>query len=182
MTARDVISEIMRVPDRSCDTCAMTPTEVDEYFMSLAMGIARGCGEDGEVPVGAVAVRGSRIISCGANGREGEKNALSHAELNAISAACTALGGWRLTGVTLYVTLEPCAMCAGAVINAHIPRVVYAAKDARAGAMGSIVKLQSLPLGYHPLVEGCERYSREAAQLLREFFYLRRLKPSKRLP
>lgn len=174
MTAREVMSEIMRVPDRSGDICALTPTEADEYFMSLAMEIARGCGEDGEVPVGAVAVRGSRIISCGANGREEEKNALSHAELNAISAACAALGGWRLTGVTLYVTLEPCAMCAGAIINAHIPRVVYAAKDARAGAMGSIVKLQSLPLGYHPLVEGCERFSRESAGLLREFFLARR--------
>ncbi|MDY2845614.1 MAG: nucleoside deaminase, partial [Eubacteriales bacterium] len=85
-----------------------------------------------------------------------------------------ALGGWRLTGVTLYVTLEPCAMCAGAIINAHIPRVVYAAKDARAGAMGSIVKLQSLPLGYHPLTEVCERFSRESAGLLREFFLARR--------
>ena len=76
--------------------------------------------------------------------------------------------------MTLYVTLEPCAMCAGAIINAHIPRVVYAAKDARAGAMGSIVKMQVLPLGYHPLTEVCERYSREAAQLLREFFLARR--------
>lgn len=101
MTAREVMSEIMRVPDRSGDTCALTKTEADEYFMSLAMEIARGCAEVGEVPVGAVVVRGSRIISCGANGREGEKSALSHAELNAISAACTALGGWRLTGLSL---------------------------------------------------------------------------------
>lgn len=164
----------MRVPDRSGDTCALTPTETDEYFMSLAMDIARSCANDGEVPVGAIAVRGSRIISCGANGREGEKNALSHAELNAISASCRTLGGWRLTGVTLYVTLEPCAMCAGAIINAHIPRVVYAAKDARAGAMGSVVKMQALPLGYRPLVERCERYARESVILLREFFLARR--------
>ncbi len=171
-----VIREIMLTPDRRDAVRGMTFAERDEYFMSVAMTIARACAQVGEVPVGAVIAKDGVIISCGANGREREKNALSHAETNAIYAACTSLGGWRLPDTVLYVTLEPCAMCAGAVINAHIPRVVYAARDARAGAMGSVIRTQSLPLGFKPKVDICEKYSRESALLLRDFFVTRRNK------
>lgn len=156
------------------DLSGFTMSERDEYFMSVALEIAHACALDGEVPVGAVCVRDGKIISCGGNGREGEKNALSHAEINAINSACSALGGWRLVGVTMYVTLEPCPMCAGAIINARIPRLVYAAKDARAGSMGSVIRMQSLPLGYSPVVDICESYSKSSVAMLREFFSGRR--------
>lgn len=175
MTHReDKIRSIMLSPDRKSEIEGMTPLERDDYFMSIAMEIARSSALDGEVPVGAVCVRDGAIISCGGNGREGEKNALSHAEINAIDLSCKALGGWRLVGVTLYVTLEPCPMCAGAIINSRIPRVVFAAKDARAGAMGSIIKMQALPLGYSPAVEINEKYQKESVALLRDFFRSRR--------
>ena len=107
-----------------------------------------------EVPVGAVAVRGGVIVGEGYNTRESEKCALGHAECNAIRAACANMGGWRLPGVTLYVTMEPCAMCAGAIINSRIPRVVFGANDLRFGAFGSLINLAEVPLNHTPEIIG----------------------------
>ena len=115
----------------------------DRCFMDAALALAHAAAEEGEVPVGCVIVREGRILAGEYNGREGMKNALWHAEAAAVDRACRALGGWRLPGCTLYVTLEPCPMCAGAIWNARIPRVVIGARDARAGAMGSLLNLAS---------------------------------------
>ena len=109
----------------------------DEEYMREALRLAREAAAEGEVPVGCVVADGERIVGRGRNRREKAKNALCHAELEAIDEACRTLGGWRLWKCTLYVTLEPCPMCAGAMINARIPRVVYGAADAKAGSCGS---------------------------------------------
>ena len=115
-----------------------TRCRTDADYMALALVAAEISGARGEVPVGAVLVHKDRgFLAVGVNGRESAKNALWHAEMEAIDRGCQVLGGWRLTGCTLYVTLEPCPMCAGAIWNARISRVVYGAKDSRAGAMGS---------------------------------------------
>ena len=168
------IREIMLSPDKNEAILSLTDTKRDEYFMKLALSIAKAAALDGEVPVGCVIVKDSVIISCGGNGRESGKNALHHAEIEAIDGACKALGGWRLPKTTLYVTLEPCVMCAGAIINARIDRVVFAAKDAKAGAMGSVLSVNSYPLGYKPQITGGEVLAKEARELLTEFFMLRR--------
>ena len=101
----------------------------DLYFMDQALALAREAAAEGEVPVGCVIVLGDRIVGRGRNHRERDKSALAHAEIEAIAEACKELGGWRLWQCTLYVTLEPCAMCAGAILSARIPRVVYGASD-----------------------------------------------------
>ena len=126
----------------------------DEYFMREAMRLAEEARELDEVPVGAIAVRDGEIIARAYNTRECSKCATHHAEILAIEGACRALGGWRLPGVTLYVTMEPCAMCAGAIINARIPRVVYGAPDLRFGAFGSLIDLSEIPLNHKPEVTG----------------------------
>ena len=141
----------------------------DTYFMKEALTLAREAGAEGEVPVGCVVVRGDEIVGRGRNRREKEKNALCHAELEAISQACQTLGGWRLWECTLYVTLEPCPMCAGAIVNARIPRVVYGASDAKCGAAGSVCNLFSMAFNHHPEVESGV-LEEEAGQLLQEFF------------
>lgn len=146
----------------------------DEHFMREAMALAREAAAEGEVPVGAVVVRGDEIVGRGRNRRERDKTALAHAELEAIEDACRTLGGWRLWQCVLYVTLEPCPMCAGAVINARIPRVVYGASDPKAGSCGSLVNLFSLPYNHHPAVTSGV-LGEECAALLREFF--RSLRP-----
>ena len=109
-------------------------TLYDQNIMGLALAEARKAAALGEVPVGAVIVRGDEMVATGHNLREYSKNALRHAELIAIDRACAKLGGWRLIGCTLYVTLEPCPMCAGAIINSRIERVVYGARDPRRAA------------------------------------------------
>ena len=147
----------------------------DEIFMRRALELAAEAAREGEVPVGCVIVREGKILSEGRNRRETDRNALAHAEIEAIDRACRALGGWRLTGCTLYVTLEPCPMCAGAIVNARIPRVVYGAKDARAGAMGSLINVNSYPLNHHAQVEHGV-LADECAGILREFFSSRRRK------
>ena len=124
--------------------------EADIEFMRVAIALARQAAELDEVPVGAVAVKDGRIIAAAHNTREGSKCATHHAEVLAIEEACRALGGWRLPGVTLYVTMEPCAMCAGAIINSRIPRVVYGAPDLRFGAFGSLIDLARVPLNHTP--------------------------------
>ncbi|WP_353616470.1 tRNA adenosine(34) deaminase TadA [Clostridium sp. D33t1_170424_F3] len=124
----------------------------DETYMRAALELARQAALEGEVPVGAVVVHEDRIVSTGRNRRETGKNALCHAELEAIDGACRALGGWRLWQCELYVTLEPCPMCAGAIINARIPRLVYGAGDRKAGSCGSVVNLFALPYNHAPQV------------------------------
>lgn len=141
----------------------------DNEYMLRALELAKASAEEGEVPVGAVIVRNGIIISEGRNRREKKKNALCHAEIEAIDAACKALGGWRLPGCTLYVTLEPCPMCAGAIINSRIDRVVFGAYDKKAGSVGSVTDLFSFPYNWKPdAVGGCRE--EECAALLSEFF------------
>ncbi len=141
----------------------------DVYFMNNAIIYAKKAFISGEVPVGAVVVYGDQIIASAYNMRETSKNALRHAELDAIRHACNLLGGWRLHRCTLYVTLEPCPMCAGAIINSRIHRVVYGAKDSRAGAFGSVINLNNYPLNHKPKITGgvCED---ECSALMSRFF------------
>ena len=141
----------------------------DLYFMDEALKLAKEAAAEGEVPVGCVIVRGDRIVGRGRNRRETDRTALGHAEIEAIGQACETLGGWRLWDCTLYVTLEPCPMCAGAIINARIPRVVFGASDAKCGACGSVCDLFTMDFNHHPQVEKGIR-EEESSQLLSEFF------------
>ena len=140
-----------------------------EEYMRQALDLARQAAACGEVPVGCVIVKDGRVIGRGRNRREERQAAWSHAEMEAMAQANRALGTWRLDGCTLYVTLEPCPMCAGAILNARIPRVVFGARDPKAGACGSVCDLFSEPFNHHPactagvLEEPC-------AQILRDFF------------
>lgn len=142
---------------------------MDEAFMAEAIALAREAAAAGEVPVGCVIVRGNEIVGRGRNRREETKSALSHAEIQAIDEACRNLGGWRLWECTLYVTLEPCAMCAGAILNARIPRVVYGASDSKFGAVGSVCSLFSMEFNHHPQVTAGVLEG-ECAQLMQDFF------------
>ena len=141
----------------------------DRDYMLAALELAREAAADGEVPVGCVITRRGEIVGRGRNRREKGKNALCHAELEAIHDACTRLGGWRLWECTLYVTLEPCPMCAGAIINARVPRVVYGAKDLKAGSCGSVCTLFDMAYHHHPAVEQ-GLMEDECAGVLKEFF------------
>ena len=151
----------------------------DEIFMRRALELAAEAAALGEVPVGAVVVMDGEIVSEAYNRRELDKNALAHAELLAIDKSCAKLGGWRLHKCELYVTLEPCPMCAGAIVNARIRRVIVGAKDAKAGAMGSLMNVNFYPLNHHPVVE-FGVLERECAAILREFFLRLREKRSKK--
>ena len=137
--------------------------------MRLALDLARCAAAQGEVPVGAVVVHRGQVVGWGYNTREQSRNALDHAEIKAIDMACRNLGGWRLPDCALYVTLEPCAMCAGAIINARIDRVCFGARDEKFGACGSVVDLFSQPFTYCPK-EVVQLMEEESRQLLREFF------------
>lgn len=141
----------------------------DQKYMLEALALAREAGAEGEVPVGCVIVRNGQIVGRGRNRRETEKTALGHAELEAIADACKTLGGWRLWECTLYVTLEPCPMCAGAIINARIPRVVYGAADSKCGACGSVCDLFSMDFNHHPQVEAGVLEG-QCGGILKEFF------------
>ena len=141
----------------------------DSVFMDAAIALAKEAAVEGEVPVGCVIVRGDEIVGRGRNRRETGKNALGHGEIEAINDACKNLGGWRLWECTLYVTLEPCPMCAGAIINARIPRVVFGASDAKCGACGSVCDLFSMRFNHHPVVEKGVREV-ECTDLLQHFF------------
>lgn len=141
----------------------------DLIYMEEALALARQAAAEGEVPVGCVIVCDGKIVGRGRNRRENDKSALAHAEIEAISQACSTLGGWRLWECTLYVTLEPCPMCAGAIVNARIPRVVYGASDAKCGACGSVCNLFSMDFNHHPQVE--KGVGEEACTaLLKDFF------------
>ena len=151
----------------------------DEQFMQLALAEAQKAAQNGEVPVGCVIVHRDQVIAVGRNRREKGKSALAHAEIVAIRRACRALGGWRLWECELYVTLEPCPMCAGAILNARIPKVVFGAADEKAGAMGSVFDLFSFPLNHKPLVVSgvC---AEESTALLQAFFQKLRKRQEKR--
>ena len=142
---------------------------MDEFFMKEALKLAQEAFDDGEVPVGCVLVREGEIVGRGRNRREKGKNALAHAEVEAINDACCNLGGWRLWQCTLYVTLEPCPMCAGAIVNARIPRVVYGASDDKCGAVRSVCSLFDMKFNHHPQVE-YGILEEECAGLLTDFF------------
>ncbi len=141
----------------------------DSVYMDEALALAAEAAADGEVPVGCVIVCRDRIVGRGRNRRETAKTALGHAEIEAIADACRNLGGWRLWECTLYVTLEPCPMCAGAIVNARIPKVVYGAADQKAGSCGSVCDLFSMDFNHHPEVISGVR-EEECAALLRRFF------------
>ncbi len=143
--------------------------ETDITLMRQALALAAEAAALGEVPVGALVVRAGEVVGAAFNRRETGKNALYHAELSAIDAACKRLGGWRLHECDLYVTLEPCPMCAGAIVNARIRRVIFGARDEKAGAFGTIFDLNAFPLNHKPVICGgvCEAESRA---LLQSFF------------
>lgn len=141
----------------------------DTYFMKEALRLAKQAYDEGEVPVGAVVVLGDEIVGRGRNRREKDKNALAHAELEAIDEACRKLGGWRLWQCDMYVTLEPCPMCTGAIINSRIRKLVYGASDYKAGSCGSVVNLFELPYNHKPeMVSGFMQ--EECATILTDFF------------
>lgn len=143
--------------------------ELDLDFMKRALSLAKEAADEGEAPIGAIIVRDGKIVSVGRNRREKDKNALGHAEIEAIDNACKTLGGWRLIGCTIYVTLEPCPMCAGAIINARIERVVFGAYDKKAGSCGSVTNLFELPYNHKPeLIGGV--LEEECSLALTEFF------------
>ena len=123
-------------------------------WMARALELARQAMAEGEVPVGCVIVRDGTVVGEGRNRRETCRTALGHAEIEAIHQACRTLGGWRLTGCTLYVTLEPCPMCAGAIVNARIPALYYGAKDDKAGCCGSVLNLFEERFNHHPRIYG----------------------------
>lgn len=141
----------------------------DDDFMREAIALARRAAADGETPVGAVVVRDGVVVGRGRNRREGAKNALAHAEIEAIDDACRTLGGWRLWACDLFVTLEPCPMCAGAIINARIRRLVFGAYDPKAGSCGSVTDLFALPYNHAPQAVGGFMEA-ECAGLLKSFF------------
>ena len=147
----------------------MDLTVEDRLYMQEALALAQKAFDMGEVPVGCVVVCRGAIVGRGYNRREAGKNALFHAEVEAIGEACRTLGGWRLWECTLYVTLEPCPMCAGAILQARIPRVVYGARDSKFGACGSVCDLFSMNFHHHPQLEG-GLMEEESARLLRQFF------------
>ena len=149
------------------------PEEMDEHYMALALKLAREAAAQDEVPIGALIVRDGEIIASASNLREHRKSATAHAELLAIEEACRVLGGWRLHGCTLYVTLEPCAMCAGASINARLDRVVYGAYDHRFGALGSLCDLAALPFN-HPLKVRAGVLEEDCRALLQNYFKAKR--------
>lgn len=149
--------------------------EKDQFYMELAIKQAQIAFDMGEVPVGAIIVKNEtgEVIAEGYNTRESSKNALCHAELDAINNCCRKLGGWRLPNCTMYVTLEPCPMCAGAIVNSRIDRVVFGAHDKKAGAYGSVFDMCAYPLNHIPIVDG-GILEEECADQLSNFFKILR--------
>lgn len=142
---------------------------MDRKFMDLALIEAKKAMEDGDVPVGAIVVKDGKVIGVGRNRREKDNNAVAHAEILAIENACKEIGNWRLDGCELYVTLEPCPMCSGAIINARIKTVIFGAYDTKVGSLGSVANFVNLPYSFTPEVYGgiCED---ECRRLLSQFF------------
>ena len=151
----------------------MTQEELDISFMREALALAREAAEADEVPVGALIVYEGRVIAAARNRRETDRLATHHAEICAIEEACRVRGGWRLPDCTLYVTLEPCPMCGGAIVNARIPRVVFGAYDRRAGVFGSAIDFNALQFNHRPAVTGGV-LAEEAAAILTDYFRRKR--------
>ena len=142
---------------------------MDKKYMKAALKLAQKAADEGEVPVGAVVVCDGKIVGRGRNRRETKKSAIHHAEIEAIEKACKKLGGWRLHKCDLYVTLEPCPMCTGAIINARIKTLYYGAKDEKAGSCGTLVNLFDLPYNHKPeVISGV--MEEECANILKKFF------------
>ena len=156
-------------------TDLQTQNELDEFYMREAIGLAKLAEEIDEVPVGALIVCRGKIIARAYNTRESDKSATGHAELRAIEAACRALGGWRLPDSTLYVTLEPCVMCAGAILHARLDRVVFGASDPKAGAFGSVLDLNAYPLNHKSAITSGV-LADECSALLSDYFRRKREK------
>ena len=149
-------------------------TDTDERLMRRALELAQGVAEHGDVPIGAVVARGDEVLGAAGNERERRRDPTAHAEILALREASERLGGWRLLDTAIYVTLEPCPMCAGAIYLARIPRLVYATPDPKGGAAGSVIDLYSEPVVNHrPTVEQ-GLLADEAAALLESFFAARR--------
>ena len=148
---------------------------VKNEYMKKALDEAQQAYTEGEIPVGAVIVKDGEIIACAHNNRELTGDATGHAEILVIREACSKLGGWHLDDCTLYVTLEPCPMCMGAIINSRLGRVVFGAKDAKAGACGSVLDLRNYPLNHKPNVES-GFMKEECAAILTDFFVDKRRK------
>lgn len=146
------------------------PIDEDVAWMREALAEARKAIHLGDVPVGAIAVRDGQIVGRGHNRREHAKDPTAHAELIALQQAAQTLGGWRVVGVTLYTTLEPCTMCAGAMVNARLPRLVWAADDPKAGAGGSVLDVLNHPRLNHRVQVTRGVLAEESAALLQEFF------------
>ena len=144
-------------------------SKVERKYMLRAMELARAAGEMGEIPIGAVIVKSGEIIAEGKNCRERKNDATAHAEIEAIRMAGERTGDWRLDGCTLYVTLEPCPMCTGAIINSRISTVVFGAYDLRAGCMDSVIDLCNYPFESRPEIYG-GIYEDECAEILSDFF------------
>lgn len=145
----------------------------DEYYMQMALAQAKKAYIKGEVPIGCVIVCDGKVIAKSYNKREAKKNPLLHAEISAIQKASRVLSGWRLTGCTLYVTLEPCPMCAGAIVNARIPRVVFGAFDPKAGCFGSIHDFTKSAFNHTPEVLSGVLH-KQCASMLKDFFKSKR--------
>ena len=147
----------------------MAFSESEQAYMTQALALAREALEDGEVPVGCVIVRDGVVIGRGRNRREGARSALAHAELEAISQACETVGSWRLSDTRLFVTLEPCPMCAEAILMARIPRIFFGARESLTGSCGSVINLFMENYGFSPEIYG-GLMAEESAALLRRFF------------
>ncbi len=148
----------------------------DAHWMHQALMEAKKAAALGEIPVGAVIVRDEQVIARAHNRRELDQDAMAHAEVLCIQQACRVLNSWRLSGCTLYVTLEPCPMCSGAIINSRLDRVVYGAKDDKAGCAGSVADLFVMPFNHTPVIRS-GILEEECAAVLSEFFETLRKKP-----
>lgn len=144
-----------------------------ELYMREALSLAQEAFDHGDVPVGCIIVQDGVVIGRGRNRREQQQTALGHAEIEAIQEACAHLGGWRLHNATLYVTLEPCPMCAGAILNAKIPRIYYGGKEEKSGCCGSVLNLFEENFGHHPKIYG-GILEEQCVSLLQEFFRSKR--------
>lgn len=178
MTRSELTRERARKVRTVLKSLPKTKTPDDEYFMRAALSLAKLGATEEEVPVGCVIVCDGKIIAADYNGRETFRDATYHAEAAAISAACKKLGGWRLVGCTLYVTLEPCPMCAGAIWCARVPRVVIGAGDVRSGALGGLIDLNEYPLNHKPEVT-LGVLEEECRGAMQDFFRARRVKKDK---
>jgi len=147
---------------------------MDESWMAEALAEARRAADEGEVPIGAVVVFDGRVVGRGRNARERLNDPTAHAEIHALQEAARSLGRWRLTGATIYATLEPCPMCAGALVNARIDRLVYAVPDPKAGAAGTLFEIPTDPRLNHRVEITTGILAQECGDLLKEFFRSRR--------